>query len=134
MTRRHRPRAEAGMSALGAVVVLALAGALAVVAIRVAPAYLEYRAVKRAVVQAKAAGGTTGEMRQAFDRNAGVNDVTAITGRDLVFSRRSNGGGGETEIDFAYERRVPLLGNASLVLDFSGSSDGSAGKTAKADE
>jgi hypothetical protein len=128
---RYRLRAEAGMSLSGLIVALAVCGALALVAVRVTPAYLEYRAVKSAVVKAKAAGGTVGDMRQAFDRNAGVNDVTSIAGRDLVFSR---GGDGATEIGFAYERRVPLAGNVSLLFDFAGSTDGSTAKTATADQ
>jgi hypothetical protein len=126
--------AEAGVSLSGLLVVLAAFAVLALVAIRVTPAYLEYRAVKAAIVKAKAAGGSSREMQAAFDRNASINDVTSITGRDLVIGR---GGDGETEISFAYERRIPLAGNASLLLDFSGTTDRSgavASKAATADQ
>jgi type II secretory pathway pseudopilin PulG len=121
------------VSLSGLLVVLVVLGALALVAIRVTPAYLEYRAAKAAIVKAKAAGGTVREMRQAFDRLAGVDDVTAIAGRDLVISNES----GENDISFSYERRIPLAGNASLVLDFSGTTDRSgavASKAASADQ
>jgi type II secretory pathway pseudopilin PulG len=124
---------ERGVSLSGLLVVLVVLGALALVAIRVTPAYLEYRAAKAAIVKAKAAGGTVREMRQAFDRLAGVDDVTAIAGRDLVISNES----GENDISFSYERRIPLAGNASLVLDFSGTTDRSgavASKAASADQ
>ena len=31
--------------------------------------------------------------------------------------------GGETEISFAYEKRIPLAGNVSLLIDFAGTTD-----------
>jgi type II secretory pathway pseudopilin PulG len=115
----YRFKNEAGVSLTGLIVVLAVLGALALVAIKVTPAWLEYRAVKEAIVKAKASGGSVREIQQAFDKNAGINDVNAISGRDLVISRDT----GETEISFAYEKRVPLTGNVSLLFDFAGTTD-----------
>jgi hypothetical protein len=42
--------------------------------------------------------------------------------------------GGSTEISFAYEKRIPLAGNVSLLLDFSGTTDPSGINAAKADK
>jgi hypothetical protein len=111
--------AESGVSLSGLIVVLALLGAAALVLIKTVPALIEYRSVKNAIVQAKAQGGTVREIQQAFDRNAGVNDVGAVQGRDLVITRD----GGEVQVSFAYEKRVPLAGNVSLLFDFSGTTD-----------
>jgi hypothetical protein len=107
-------------------------GALALVAIKVTPAFLEYRAVKNAIVKAKAdaGSGSVREIQQAFDRNAGVNDVSAISGRDLVITRD----GGSTEISFAYEKKVPLTGSISLTFNFDGTTDPSGANAAKADK
>ena len=130
--KRYRIGAESGVSLSGLIVVLVVLGALALVAIKVTPAFLEYRAVKDSIVKAKAeaGSGTVREIQQAFDKNAGVNDVSAISGRDLVITRD----GGSTEISFAYEKRVPLAGNASLLLDFTGTTDPSGNNAAKADK
>lgn len=125
---KYRINAEAGVSLSGLIVVLVVLGALALLAIKVTPAYLEYRAIKGAIVQAKAAGGTVREIQQAFDRNADINSVTAIKGSDLSISREN----GTTEVGFAYEKRIPLAGNASLLLDFAGTTDPS-GVAATAD-
>jgi len=129
MRKEYRVHAESGVSLSGLIVVLFVLGALALVAMKVTPAVLEYRAVKNAIVQAKASGGSVREMQQAFDKNAGVNDITAISGRDLVISRDN----GETEVSFAYEKRIPLASNVSLLLDFSGTTDKTGAVAAKAD-
>ena len=126
-------RRERGVSLSGLLVVLVVLGALALVAIKTVPAYLEYKAVKESIVRAKAAGGSVREIQQAFDKNAGVNDVTVITGRDLMITRDN----GEVEVSFEYEKRIPLAGNVSLLLDFSGTTDPSgavASKAASADK
>ena len=129
--KRYRIGAESGVSLSGLIVVLVVLGALALVAIKVTPAFLEYRAVKDSIAKAKAeaGSGTVREIQQAFDKNAGVNDITAVSGRDLVITRD----GGDTEISFAYEKRVPLAGNVSLLFDFSGTTDPSGIVAAKAD-
>jgi hypothetical protein len=129
---KYRIGAESGVSLSGLIVVLIVLGALALVVIKVTPAFIEYRAVKNAIVKAKAdaGSGTVREIQQAFDKNAGVNDVSSISGRDLVITRD----GGSAEISFAYEKRVPLAGNVSLLLDFTGTTDPSGVVAAKADK
>ena len=130
--KRYRIGAESGVSLSGLIVVLVVLGALALVAIKVTPAFLEYRAVKNAIVKAKAdaGSGSVREIQQAFDRNAGVNDVSSVSGRDLVITRD----GGSTEISFAYEKKVPLTGSISLTFDFEGTTDPSGANAAKADK
>lgn len=129
--KRYRIGAESGVSLSGLIVVLIVLGALALVVIKVTPAFFEYRAVKNSIVKAKAEAGSGNvrEIQRAFDRNAGINDVTAIAGRDLVITRD----GGETQISFAYEKRVPLAGNVSLLFDFAGTTDPSGVVAAKAE-
>ena len=130
--KRYRIGAESGVSLSGLIVVLVVLGALALVAIKVTPAFLEYRAVKNAIVKTKAdaGSGSVREIQQAFDRNAGVNDVSSISGRDLVITRD----GGSTEISFAYEKKVPLTGSISLTFNFDGTTDPSGANAAKADK
>ena len=130
--KRYRIGAESGVSLSGLIVVLIVLGALALVAIKVVPAFFEYRAVKDSIVKAKAeaGSGTVREIQQSFDKNAGVNDVSAISGRDLVITRD----GGSTEISFAYEKKVPLTGSVSLTFNFDGTTDPSGNNAAKADK
>lgn len=130
--KRYRIGAESGVSLSGLIVVLAVLGLLSLVAIRVTPALFEYRAVKDSLAKAKAeaaTGGSVRAIRDAFDKNAGINDVKAISGHDLVITRD----GDSTEISFSYEKRVPLAGNVSLLFDFAGTTDPSGVVATKAD-
>ena len=120
---------EAGVSLSGLIVVLVVLGALAVVAMKVFPAWAEYRSIKNAIVQAKAAGPGTREIHQAFERNAEINNITAINSKDLVISRDN----GQADVSFAYEKRIPLAGKVSLLIDFAGTTDPSGEVAAKGD-
>ncbi|RJG27113.1 DUF4845 domain-containing protein [Massilia cavernae] len=111
--------AQRGISLVGLIFVLAILGALGIFAMKTIPAFAEYSAAKDAIKLAKKAGGSPQEMRMWFDKNADVNDIDAISGRDLVVSKET----GDTEISFAYEKRIPLVANASLLLEFEGTTD-----------
>lgn len=127
MRRLHSPGREAGISLTGLIFVLAVLGVAAVFAMKLVPTYTEYSAIKDAIARVKEAGGTVREMQVAFDKNAGINNVTAIDGSDLVITRDN----GTPEISFAYEKRVPLMGNVSLVIDYAGTTDPSGAVAAK---
>jgi hypothetical protein len=124
---------QRGVSLSGLIMVLAVIGVLAVLAMKVLPSYAEFRTARDAIAKAKASGGTVTEMKSAFDKNADINNVDSVHGRDLVFSKDN----GETDISFAYEKRIPLAGNVSLVIDYAAttaSSGVAAAKTASADQ
>jgi type II secretory pathway pseudopilin PulG len=127
--RKVKMGREAGVSLSGLIVVLVVLGAVALVAMKVFPAWAEYRSINNAIVAAKAAGGSNREMQQAFERNAEINNITSIASRDLVITRDN----GLTDISFAYEKRIPLAGNVSLLIDFAGTTDPSGAVAAKAD-
>jgi hypothetical protein len=102
---------------------------VALVAMKVFPAWAEYRSIKNAIVAAKAAGTGTREIQQAFERNAEINNITSINSKDLVISRDN----GQADVSFAYEKRIPLAGNVSLLIDFAGTTDPSGEVAVKAD-
>jgi len=118
---------QAGVSLTGLILVLAVLGVIAVFALKLVPTWSEYSAVKDAIVRAKEAGGTPREIQVAFDKSAGINNVTAIRGRDLTITRED----GEIQVSFAYEKRVPLMGNVSLLIDYAGTTDPSGVVAAK---
>ncbi len=120
---------EAGVSLSGLIVVLMVLGGLAVLAMKVFPAWVEYRSIKNAIVAAKAAGDGTREIQQAFARNAEINNITAIGAKDLVITRDN----GQADVSFAYEKRIPLAGNVSLMIDFAGTTNPSGEVAARAD-
>jgi len=102
-----------------AVAVVLVFGAIA--GMKVGPAYMEYSTVKKAIANAAAENrtGTVADVRKGFDRRAQIDDISAIGGRDLEISKE----GGEVVVSFAYEKKVKLFGNVSLLIEFAGSSD-----------
>jgi Domain of unknown function (DUF4845) len=112
-----RGRGQHGISLTGLVAVLALVGAIGVLAMKIVPTYTEYRAINAAIAKARAAGGTPQEIRAAFDRSAEVNYISAISGRDLTIERID----GNIEVSFAYDKKIHLAGPASVLLEYSGS-------------
>ncbi len=125
--RQHKLTTQAGISLTGLILVLAVLGVIAIFALKLLPTYFEYSAAKDAIVRAKETGGTPREIQVAFDKNAGMNNVTAVKGSDLTITRDD----GETQVSFAYEKRVPLVGNVSIVIDYAGTTDPSGVNAAK---
>jgi Tfp pilus assembly protein PilE len=115
-SKQYFPNAERGISLSGLIFVLAILGVLAVFAMKVFPTFLEYRAAKDAIAAAKATGGTLVEMKQTFGKYAEINQITSISGKDLVFAKDN----GETDVSFAYQKKIVLAGNVSLLIDYAG--------------
>ncbi|NVD74821.1 DUF4845 domain-containing protein [Duganella sp. BJB1802] len=105
-----------GISLVGLIVVLAVLGFVGVLALKIVPTYTEYRAIQNAIVTAKATGGSVLEMQKSFDANATTGYISSITSRDLLIGKEN----GEVEISFAYEKKIPLVGPASLLLEYQG--------------
>ena len=110
------PNAQRGVSLSGLIFVLAIIGVVAVLAMKVLPSFIEYRAVKEAIVQVKTGGGTAREMQISFNKNADINRIDAIEGKDLLITKDA----GVTEVSFAYQKRIPLATNISLLIDYAG--------------
>jgi hypothetical protein len=117
LLRQPKSRArQRGVSLSGLIVVLAVLGVIAVTAMKIFPTFVEYRAIKSAIATAKATNGSVAEIRSSFDKNADVQMIDSITGKDLAISKET----GQTEIGFAYEKKIPLFGNVSLLIDYAG--------------
>jgi len=114
--RNQRGITVLGMLAIGIIIVFVAIGGL-----KIAPAYIEYFTVKKAIVGvAQTTGkGTVGEVRQAFDRRAQIDDIDVISGKDLEITKEGN----DIVISFAYPKRIPLFGNVSVVIEFAASSN-----------
>lgn len=114
---------QAGVSLSGLLVAAVILAVVAMLGIKVAPEVIEYYQIVKTIKAIKndpSARETVADVRKAFDRHADINNIKAIAGQDLEVTKDSGG----LLISFAYERRVHLFGNVSLLLDFEGSSAG----------
>lgn len=108
---------QSGVSLFGLIFILAIIGVIAVLGMKVVPTFTEYLSVKKAIVSAKAAGSTVAEVRSSFDKQAEVGYIDAISGKDLEIVKNGDG----LDVSFAYQKKIPLFGPASLLMDYEGS-------------
>ena len=114
----RRDRSQRGVSLLGMLIFAVVVVAAVVIGMRVLPTALEFMAAKRAIERVVTSGATDPtEIRKSFDRFAAVDDIVTITGKDLAIERT----GDKVRVSFGYEKRVPLFGPASLLLDYKAS-------------
>lgn len=113
-----RMQRERGISLIGLILVLAILGGIGLLAMQVVPTYIEYRAILGAIDRAKKDGGENiKDIQDSFNKSAEVGYITAIQGRDLIIVREN----GQFEISFEYEKKIPLAGPASLLMEYKGS-------------
>ncbi|RBA25718.1 DUF4845 domain-containing protein [Herminiimonas fonticola] len=115
----HMHRKQKGVTLVGLILVLAIIGLIAVLAMKVTPTVTEYFSIKKAIGSVKAVGGGIPEMRAAFNRQAEVGYIDAISGQDLEILKN----GDDVEINFAYQKIIPLVGPVSLMIDYAGSTN-----------
>lgn len=117
--RRLLRRAQRGLSLVGLLFVAAVVISIAVVAMRVVPSALEFMAIRSAVEKVVTSGASTArEVQLGFERFAAIDDITSISGRDLIIEKID----GITVVSFAYEKRILLAGPVSIVIEYNGSS------------
>jgi Domain of unknown function (DUF4845) len=107
---------QKGMTFIGLVLVIAAVVCIAVVGMKVTPAYLEFMSVKNAIKKIGREGGDLNkkEVAASFDRSASVDNIAVIKGSDLVVN---NG-----VVSAEYQVIIPIVANASVLLDFNATS------------
>lgn len=113
-------RHQRGVSLSGLLIWGFIIAVVALLGLRVAPEVIDYYKIKKIVAStaANASGKTVTEIRSIFGKYADVDHIQTITPADLDISKEGN----EVVIAFAYEKRIPLFLNVSLLIDFQGSS------------
>jgi type II secretory pathway pseudopilin PulG len=110
-------RKQQGITLFGLIVVLAVLGCIGVLVANVTPTTIEYFSIKKAINTARTAGTTVQEIQNAFNKQAEVGYIDAISGKDLEITKD----GDNIQISFAYQKKIPLVGPVSLLIDYAGS-------------
>ncbi|HZM36716.1 MAG TPA: DUF4845 domain-containing protein [Burkholderiales bacterium] len=110
---------QRGITLMGLIVGLFILVVLALFAMKVIPSYIEYATAKSAIdaIAREKPGATPAEVRNAFEARAAVDDIRVLRGTDLEIIRE----GGQTVIEFAYRKEVPLFTNVGLYIDYAAS-------------
>ncbi|HJV26112.1 MAG TPA: DUF4845 domain-containing protein [Aromatoleum sp.] len=114
---------QQGLSPVGVLIVGALLASVLLIGFRTVPAVNEYFAIQK-IIKVVASEGDSGasinDLRRSFDRRAQIDDVSTINGTDLDIRKDA----GKVVIDAQYARKVPIVANVSLLIDFHATSLG----------
>jgi hypothetical protein len=107
-------------------VVAGVLGFIAILAAKIVPEVSEYmdilREVKAVAADPSVRGGSVRDIKTAYSKRADVNYIKSVAPEDLDISKD----GDTVVISFEYSKKIHLVANASLVLDFQGSSSAQA--------
>jgi len=97
---------------------------VSILGMRVVPSAIEYYKLKQNIEKTVAqsnANSTVADVRKTFDRFAQV-DYLEFNAQELDITKEN----GQIIISFSYEKKLPLFGNVSLLIDYSASTAGAA--------
>ena len=114
---------QRGLTMFGFLFVAVMLVLVAMLAMKLVPAYIEFYTLKEMIASMGHATDirtkSNRDIRNDFSARANSGYVTVVKPDDLVITRE----GGVPVISVDYEYRTKLVGNVSLVVDFSASSD-----------
>lgn len=95
---------------------------ISLLAMKSMPAWIEYGKIKKSITtiatDPSMRDAEVNAIRVAYVKRMQVENIEAVKPDDLDISKEQ----GELTISFAYEARVPLFANVSLIFEFEGSS------------
>ena len=111
---------QLGVSLSGLLMGCVILIALAVLGMKLFPSYMEFFAIKKAVVAManEKRGASVIEIRKAFDARAVVDDIGTVKGSDLEITKQGN----ELVISANFRKEIPLFGNLGMYIDFAATS------------
>ena len=109
---------QQGMTFIGLLCVLALAGVVIYAGIRLAPLYLNYMKVAKAMdavaAEAKGDNPDPAALRGLIDRHFTIDDPTGVNVKDIEITKDDGG----VQMHVAYDDSAPYVANVSLTVHF----------------
>jgi hypothetical protein len=96
---------------------------VALVVIKIAPTAIEYYKIQKdikAVAAAAAPSATVPELRAAYSKFAEIDHISDVRPEDLDITKEGN----QIVLSFAYDKRIPLFGPVSLLIEYQASTTG----------
>jgi Domain of unknown function (DUF4845) len=109
---------QQGMTFIGLLCILALAGVVVYAGIRLAPIYLNYMKIARTLEsvasEVKGDNPDPQAIRNLIDRHFNIEDPSSVTAKDIEITKTEDG----VEMHVAYDDTVPYVANVSLSVHF----------------
>jgi Domain of unknown function (DUF4845) len=116
----HQRQTQRGLSMIGFIFVAVVVVVCVMIGFRVTPAYIEYysvtKALERALNETKDLSSAA-EIRKSFQKFADAGYIESVNGKDIEIVKNKN----EITASASWSRKLPLVANASLLLDFDAS-------------
>jgi Tfp pilus assembly protein PilE len=111
-------RRQQGMTFIGLLCVLVLVGIVGYAGVRLAPLYLNYMKVARAMettaTEVKGDNPDVTAIRNTLERHWEVEDPTSVSYKDIEITRDDSG----VSMHVAYDDSAPYVANVSLAVHF----------------
>lgn len=124
-------RQQRGLSMIGLLFWGIIIVFVALVAMKLIPAYVEYFEIRKILRdlgnEVSGKNMSNGDIRERFEKRAMIDNITAVSPADLAIGREN----GQTVVSVDYSFQAHLVGNLSLLADFSASSEGRESKIAQ---
>lgn len=117
---------QRGMTFMGLVLMVAGIVFVAIIGMKMVPAYIEFMSVKKAIAnianQPDFKEMTQKDIQTAFSKTASIDNIDSINAKELIISQTDLG----PIVTAEYQVVVPLMGNVSAMMDFYASTDESS--------
>lgn len=115
-------KSQRGVSFVGFILIAAGVIFVAILGMKVVPAYVHSAQIAQ-ILRTIAAdpdmqGASIKEIKDSYGKRANMNYITDITSQDIEVSKDD----GQLSLSTSYSVKIPLVGNATLVLEFNPSS------------
>ncbi len=117
IANRQRGVSLFGLLIWSAILILAAIGGMKII-----PAYIQDAEIKSIlstiVNDAEMQGAQSKDIRESFSKRAMMNNINVVTANDIEIVKDARG----LSLNISYQVKIPLVGNASLLLEFNPSS------------
>jgi hypothetical protein len=114
----HRAKHQAGLTAIGLILILIPVGLAVYIVMKVAPVYIEAFSVGDVVNSLKKELDLKEKSREEIytmiKKRLDVNDISSVDKDDIKIQKTVN----DVKVAIDYEANVPLFGNVALALSF----------------
>ncbi|MDR2239480.1 MAG: DUF4845 domain-containing protein [Zoogloeaceae bacterium] len=111
---------QKGLTLMGLILIAVLAGCVLIVGLKVVPSVIEYYTIMKNIKTiANGEAATVEEVRRAYDQQTITDRTPSVSGADLDIFKD----GSQYIISFEYAKKIPIAGNVSILIDYSGSTD-----------
>ena len=113
-------KTQRGITMIGLLLVAIVVAFLGIVTIKVVPTVLEYQSILKAVKKAGTEGSNPEEIKRIYEKATEIEQIiSSVKPADLEITPDGNG---RFDVSFAYNKEIPLMANAYLLLKYEGTS------------